>query len=191
MYLDIEVLFKVFIFWQLSLMSEPSYVGNKMGDTRITKIHRLITAEGFLSWKHFNLNLFIKVFLQTLPTNINSVWKGRFCYSFILGTCPFIHASVHLSIYLWPKKKKKIKVKFTIKQKCYLFSPKSNFQRRHSRQNTFVHQYVSNPVKTLLWRGHFLKEWQRKHWTIIWVIKEYACKRITFLLPCGEFFFIM
>lgn len=59
-------------------MLEPSYIGNKLGDTRITKIHHLITAEEFLSWKHFNLNLLIKAFLYNLRINNNSVLKGSF-----------------------------------------------------------------------------------------------------------------
>lgn len=155
MYLDIEVLFKVFIFWQLSLMLEPSYMGNKTGDTRIKKIHHLITAEGFfylgsiLTWTDN------QSFLHIQPTNI--VLKGGFWYSFY--AC--IHASVclsliyHLSSYL--PVTKNIKIKFATKQKPCLFSHKSHFQRRHFRQNTFVHQCRSNPVKSLFRRTHFLR----------------------------------
>lgn len=74
-------------------MIELSYTGNKMGDTRITKIHHLITSEGFLSQKHFNLNLLIKVFLHALRIPINSVLKGRFIHS--------INISMHLCTYLF------------------------------------------------------------------------------------------
>lgn len=148
-------------------MLEPSYIGNKMGDTKITKIHHLITAEGFLSWKHLNLNLLIKVFLHTLATNINNVYKGRCWYSFILYIYPHIYAFIYLSTCLPFCDKKKIKVKFTTKQKCCWFPHKSPSQRRHFRHSPFVHQCSSSPVQTLLWRGHFLKAWKIKHWSYL------------------------
>lgn len=61
-------------------MLGPSYAGNKTGDTRIARIHHLITAEGFLSWKHSNLALLIKALLCALPTSSNRLFKRRFTH---------------------------------------------------------------------------------------------------------------
>lgn len=204
MYLDIEVLFKVFIFWQLSLMLEPSYTGSKMGDTRITKIHHLITAERFLSWKHFNLNLLIKLFLQTLLTNVNSILKGRFWYSFILCTphlsmqlCIYL-SSIYLSAYLPTYlriniamiKKKKSRLNLQQNRHVAYFPTNLTFIGGTSDRTLFI---IASAVQSKNSSGGSIF-WRNGRWNTKQLFsgsKNLPVKRIAFLLLCGEFSFIM